>query len=558
MPASWELGNDKPKLLIGLPHKDMVNISWALAFRNLQVNVPSIFTMSRGTPIDMARNEIVKSALDNNVEYIFFLDSVPSYTPLIVRNKYTHEIDIKPISELGNFIESNDVQRIDTNEELEILDKSEDGSWTKWTRITKIIRHPFKDNLREIVTPYGMIHISKNHSLYGINGDKSGLIDAELVKIGQRLTMPKMPNKSENGTYFLGKEDLAWLYGFFAAEGSTNNNHNIRICNTQIDLIEKSKNILENYFNRAVYIKEYTDNDKYHTHYCEITNKNLTTYFNTLFYTDDKQKRVPKIILNAPTRIKKAFLDGYNIGDGSRNHITNAEYLSFTTKSQTLALGLQYLLLCVGQDSWNITTTRKVNSNTYLRLDINKGIHNKVNRLIVKSIDEIPYEGYLYDISTESHRFCGGVGNFLLHNTDVECPPDTIARLMSTQLPIVSGVYWTRAPPLEPCVWNAVEPNGKKAVSFTPGQGLIKCNFIGMGCCLIHTSVFRNLKKPYFNWTLSFEDPENNMMGRSEDFHFCREAEKRGYSIYVDTNIICKHSISNAFSENGQIQISQI
>ena len=93
-------------------------------------------------------------------------------------------------------------------------------------------------------------------------------------------------------------------------------------------------------------------------------------------------------------------------------------------------------------------------------------------------------------------------------DTDVTCPPDTIPRLMAHNLPIVTGVYYTRAPPLEPCVWKEIAPSGKQAIPFVQGQ-MIEADFIGMGCCLIHTSVFKNIKKPFFEWTVSFNDPEN-------------------------------------------------
>ena len=34
------------------------------------------------------------------------------------------------------------------------------------------------------------------------------------------------------------------------------------------------------------------------------------------------------------------------------------------------------------------------------------------------SIKEIPYEGYVYDLTTENHHFAAGVGNLIVHNTD--------------------------------------------------------------------------------------------------------------------------------------------
>lgn len=142
-------------------------------------------------------------------------------------------------------------------------------------------------------------------------------------------------------------------------------------------------------------------------------------------------------------------------------------------------------------------------------------------------------------------------------DTDVTCPPDIIPRLMAHNLPIVTGVYYTRAPPIEPAIWHEVHPTGKRAVQFQPGQ-MVEADFIGMGCCLIHTSVFKNISKPYFEWTLSFVDPENPGIGRSEDFEFCKKARDRGYKIWADTSLICRHSISNAYTDSHGIQISPV
>jgi hypothetical protein len=41
---------------------------------------------------------------------------------------------------------------------------------------------------------------------------------------------------------------------------------------------------------------------------------------------------------------------------------------------------------------------------------------NIENQII--SISEIPYEGYVYDLTTDNHHFAAGVGNLIVHNTD--------------------------------------------------------------------------------------------------------------------------------------------
>jgi len=36
----------------------------------------------------------------------------------------------------------------------------------------------------------------------------------------------------------------------------------------------------------------------------------------------------------------------------------------------------------------------------------------------IRSIQEIPYKGYVYDLTTENHHFAAGIGNMIVHNTD--------------------------------------------------------------------------------------------------------------------------------------------
>lgn len=149
-----------------------------------------------------------------------------------------------------------------------------------------------------------------------------------------------------------------------------------------------------------------------------------------------------------------------------------------------------------------------------------------------------------------------GVEWIFFLDTDVVCPPDTITRLLSYNLPIVSGTYWTRAPPLEPTVWREV-PGGKQCIPFQPGQ-MVEADFIGSGCLLVHMSVFDHIEKPYFEWTLSFKDPNDFMKGTSEDFDFCKKVRARGYKIMVDTSIICRHGITNAYADWTGMKISEI
>ena len=61
-------------------------------------------------------------------------------------------------------------------------------------------------------------------------------------------------------------------------------------------------------------------------------------------------------------------------------------------------------------------TICKINDQTTYTVYLSKvaNIHDKY----VKHKEEIPYEGYVYDLTTENHHFAAGIGNIIVHNTD--------------------------------------------------------------------------------------------------------------------------------------------
>ena len=56
--------------------------------------------------------------------------------------------------------------------------------------------------------------------------------------------------------------------------------------------------------------------------------------------------------------------------------------------------------------------TYSVNNNGLLEME--KGI----NPNAIRHIEEIPYDGFVYDLTTENHHFAAGIGNMIVHNTD--------------------------------------------------------------------------------------------------------------------------------------------
>jgi DNA polymerase elongation subunit (family B) len=51
-------------------------------------------------------------------------------------------------------------------------------------------------------------------------------------------------------------------------------------------------------------------------------------------------------------------------------------------------------------------------------LNINSESYDKDRFKIQSILEDLPYEGYVYDLTTDNHHFAAGIGNMIVHNTD--------------------------------------------------------------------------------------------------------------------------------------------
>jgi len=192
-------------------------------------------------------------------------------------------------------------------------------------------------------------------------------------------------------------------------------------------------------------------------------------------YNEDHTKRIPKQILNANTEIMLAFLRGYYMGDGLKATNTIYEFSNFKTNSPVLASSLLFLVSKTTKQDYNITVEpnetwdggedfyysvnllsnsprsltkskrkaemvismladnisgREISRTTGIsRKFISKvsegykptGIHHlKKDEAEVKKIIEYDnYDGWFYDLTTESGTFHCGVGQTHVHNSPI-------------------------------------------------------------------------------------------------------------------------------------------
>lgn len=162
----------------------------------------------------------------------------------------------------------------------------------------------------------------------------------------------------------------------------------------------------------------------------------------------------------------------------------------------------------------------------------------------------------------------GGYEYIFFLDDDVLLHPESIIRLMSHKLPIVSGVYCRRAPPIVPVMMRNFA-GGRHWVTQFFAPSLIEVDVVGAGCLLIHRSVLERLppishKYRWFEWrvdqtkcylqTSSGEKSQGGIVNThtmielppeervSEDFAFCLHAKRHRYQIIVDTGCQCRHA----------------
>ena len=203
-----------------------------------------------------------------------------------------------------------------------------------WTKLNHISCHALNGHkLLEISCRGGTVDVTDNHSLVS---DRQEVIDASALSVGDKLRMtPFVPVDLTTMS-----PDLAWLYGFFVADGCVTGGK-LRINNQNRDLLNRSKAI----FLKHLGIDSYIYSVQGGMYRLSIRKPfNLAVRFKEDCYASDGNKRIPKLILNADYDAKLSFLRGYNAGDGEKTDRVKSEFYRFKTKSPILALGLCFLV----------------------------------------------------------------------------------------------------------------------------------------------------------------------------------------------------------------------
>jgi FkbM family methyltransferase len=137
-------------------------------------------------------------------------------------------------------------------------------------------------------------------------------------------------------------------------------------------------------------------------------------------------------------------------------------------------------------------------------------------------------------------------------DSDIAFAPDTLVKLLTHDKDVVCGLYIQRKPGQH--ILEVYEPNQHGGVSNIPygnikGRGLVEIAGCGFGCTLVKAEVMRSIGYPQFKY-YSALDHRNTI---SEDVDFCRKALAKGFKLYADTSIQCRHIGSFTFNVDNNI-----
>jgi hypothetical protein len=158
--------------------------------------------------------------------------------------------------------------------------------------------------------------------------------------------------------------------------------------------------------------------------------------------------------------------------------------------------------------------------------------------------------GQPVDVARESfaeQAIAQGCKYIFFWDEDVACPPQSVPELIyrmehTPDAAVCGGVYCLKTDPPQPLVFRG---NGNGGVWDWKAGEFFEASGVGMGCTVVRTEVFKDLKKPWFKTEFNYEkamDGKAGVESWSEDLWFCkRVTDTNKWKVYIDGSIICSH-----------------
>jgi len=339
-------------------------------------------------------------------------NGVPGDTPIWVR--YDRKfVDCIPVAKLA--LSSSPPKTV------EVLSAAD------WAAPKKIVRRMWHGPIYTLRSGDAVIRSTGNHAVVA-NG--LGVL-ADTVNVGARLRLLEPPPSEFTTT----TPEHAWLLGFFAAEGSVSLDR-VSFSNSDRALLARTKEMLERVYAQVAPLYPKLNHS---TGAAEVQDRDVAKWYlkkATATYRiphvewvkgagrtqrndrDVSFKKVPRLILNAPTGIVQSFLDGYIDGDGHRfaNGVISQE-----TTDYVLAAGLHHLYQRVGTQVRSLWRPgAEPNHSDVFTLDTLLGTRprRKAKDVVCEIHIQEDWHDYVYDIWFEGDActFVAGVGSVVVYN----------------------------------------------------------------------------------------------------------------------------------------------
>ena len=377
---------------------------------------------------------------------VVYGDSVTGYTPVPVRIRSTGRISILKIEDLasrygdGRWIRCTCTDdRKESCELGEVLD-----AWTSsgWMRLERVIRHYPESHKRilRIVTDTAVVDATDEHSLL----DENGLIvHAGDVEVGDRLLhrdIPVIPRHPPPNGDAVKSRTEARMLGMLV--GSTFGCHRRDTTYSEGFWSLNHPDPAKLEFHRLIWMSKFPDLEwevlppgPTRHGYSTLSPKSedvddrrsLIDYTRNMAFDGD-DRVVPRQILCARKTIRYNFWKSFC---NAKRHVDDVKYASIASidlSSQLTAASVYMLATSLGYAvfvnprrataSYGARSSETVYHLTVYDPKIQLPPRRDRQSNTVKSVEEVPYSGYVYDLTTQNHEFAAGVGRMIVHNTD--------------------------------------------------------------------------------------------------------------------------------------------
>jgi DNA polymerase elongation subunit (family B) len=401
-----------------------------------------------GRSIIMKTKDFMEKQYNCNVVYG---DSVPAHTPVYIRETAYNEdfemvqtVSMKRIDEIAYFAGDTDTKE---SRELALME-----TWTDegWVRLHRVIRHKLDKSKKilRIVTGAGLVEVTDEHSL--ITSDNR-VIDAKKVKVGTRLMHGGYPrierwddaeNAEGDGLGTLACAELAGVYfvhGMVHEHGFTLTFSN----GITVSALDKVKRLLHDVYSDASVVISGGECDDVCGDVAVVVTMTLDHLLIDGSSLRSSIRVIPQSVLHGSPRVKYAFFDGATITrlEGSTPQVIQsqiallASVLDYEVSFQSQPFENQFDGEKHKQASVDVGSKEASSGSTGVSIcvDYHRALYERQfsfhNTFIAKvvagkdasrvlSVEEVSYEGYVYDLTTENHKFAAGVGQIVVHNTD--------------------------------------------------------------------------------------------------------------------------------------------